>query len=681
MVSKKDAKTQAMDALDDARSSFVYAEASLLRRQDRILENAAFLRGFQYRVLDGEYQSDSDDSTGESNEVQNIVRAFVRSAVSATLRQIPNPEVPAAKSDQRSRAKSDAVEALAKSFSRNGTIDFDEFLRCLTWSATTGLGWMKAYWDKAAGKPIIVGQDPTNEPMVEYPGDIRTAFVSSIDLLPDPAASCPRDVRYVFHQKLKPASYLERKFRTDFFGEETHGRWELGTSSQAQIEYESLNDRNYGLGAAFKEQDQLARIVERWEMPDEEMPRGRLTVYSAGLLIYTGPNPYWPPRLPFVPFYGDNLVPGTLSADGLAEDIKPIQRSINRTVTKEREWVDKILNSHLLAPIGSGITQDNWDDIPGQVINYAKGLKPEYARPPDIPSSMFNYTADLLTRAKEITGYSDISRGDVPQGVSSGRAIAFLRENEQGLREPAMILFRKSYIELLQQCTYLARQYYDEGRMVRTIGPDYRWTVSSFKSEDFDWDNDLVPEVFSGAPNSHALRFSEVMEMYGAKMLDPNDPQAKAARQILSADYAGKLSFDPNQEDRLKARREDMGFLSGTMPMQAREFDEHEIHIEEHNKFRKSQDYEDLAPEQQAQVDQHCEMHESYMRAQEMQYGQSTAAMGGQGGAPGPQAAPPGLESPPNGGNPTNPTVAGAPQQEALVQKESANGVGNQPPV
>lgn len=654
------------------------------RRTDRTLENAAFYRGFQYRVVDGEAFTDEDDATGEQREVQNIVRAFVRSAVAAKLKQVPNPEIASAHGDQRARARADATEKLAKAFSRNDTINNDELQRCLSWADQVGGGWMKCFWNRHAGKPVsppddgfeaaaaAVEKSDANDfgedlPITVFEGEIQTEFVPTVDLLPDPAAKSPREIRYVFHQKLRPMSELRDKFPTDFFGEPSV--WDTGTKSYAQNEYLAINEQDVGMDAAgIADSEQLARIVEFWEMPTNRWPRGRLVVFSGACIIWMGSNPYWPSRLPFVLFYGDNLVPGALYPDGLVEDIKPIQRSLNRTVTKMREMVDRTITPHLLTPYSSGITIDNWDDIPGNVIHYVKGNKPEWMNPPEIPNSLFGYTNELITRAKEITGYSDISRGDVPAGVESGRAIAFLRENEQSIREPDMMSFRRSYIQLMQQCVYLARQFYQDGRMVRVIGTDYRWTLLEFKEDGFDWDNDLVPEVFSGGPNSHALRFSETLELANAGILEPDAPTAKAARQLLGSDYAGKATFDPFYEDRIKARRENLMVEKDPFAhITAREFDEHEVHCEEHNSFRKSQGYEDMPPEQQAVIDHHCEEHESWIQAQEQAYGQSAANLGGgqqQQGQPSPPAQP-GLASPPDGGQ--QPYPSDQPTQEQYL--------------
>lgn len=643
------------EQLGEVRSMFEYSQDALNRRMDPILESMAFYRGFQYRVVNGNFVGEDDDTTGEAHEVKNIILPIVRASVSNKMKQQPNPEVAPMHGDQKSRAKAKNVSIMAKSFAKNGIIDMDEMYRCLLWAQITGAGWIKTYWDVFGGMPEMQpgeGKDEFGGPKIEliYPGEIATTFVPTVDCLPDPAATTPKELRYIFHQKLIPTSELEKRFPEDVFGKKTDGRWESNAYSNAQQEYRELMDLAEDLvGKAHHEADSLARMVEFWELPSKDHPRGRFVIFSGQMCLHAGPNPLWPIRLPFTLFYGDNLIPGALYAEGVVEQLKSVQRSLNRAESKQREMVDRVLNPYLMAPFESGVSPDSFGDIPGQVVQYRSGHLPSWSQPPNIPTSLFEYGMTQMSSAKEISGYSDISHGDVPTGVESGRAIAFLRENEQSVREPDMMLFRKSYLNLLQQAVWYAQQFYEEGRMVKVIGEDYKYSLMAFKEDDFDWNTELVTEVYSGAPSSHALRFAETLEMYQNGLFDPMNPGAKAVRQILGSDYAGRASYDPFQEDKEKAERENTMFLTdpyyGEPPMP---FDEHEVHVQEHNRVRKTSDYDNMMPEQKAAFDAHCNMHEMMLQAQVM--GGVPPPQGGAGGAAPPGMAPPPM-SPDDGGH------------------------------
>lgn len=684
---------------EDASSAF------RAKRALRTIENANFYRGNQYILRGNPENPDYADPRGEATEVINFTQAIVRGAVAIKLKQVPNPEVPAAHDDQRARSKADATERFARSIMRNGTIDLDEMHRCVSWAQQAGAGWMKAYWDPTAGRPVADtyetgfegpdeedGEEPAEmEPELDdfgnevtrqvYEGGIRTEFVPTTDGLPDPAARSIREMHHFFHRKLRPVRELFDLFPKDMFGETTRGKWAIGTRTEEQTQFRQLYDDNAdpmsALGSArLADGNVLAEIIEYWERPSRRFPNGRLMIFSDKLVLYVGPNPYLPARIPFVLFNGDNINAGSLYADGVVEQIKPLQRSANRTASKMREWLDKIVNAHILAPIGSGIDRNWWSDMPGQVIPYNKAFKPEFLNPPDIPTSLFGYLNEQIERSKFIAGYSDVARGEIPSDIS-GRAVAFATENEQTTREPDMQGHRSSVLKLMQECVHLARQFYEDGRLERMIGENGKWELVEFRSEDYDFENDLVPEIYSDVPTTRAARFSEAAEMMSAQMLG-DTPEAKRARRLIGGRVAERLGDDEFERDRNRARREQVELVRMArdpmlMPaqLQVKSYDVDEIHLEEHNDFRKTPEYENLPTWLQMQFDEHCDVHELQKVAKLQAEG-----MFGQPGEPmQPQQLGPGVESPPSGGAPVNPgpppSVSEFNQMDASTQASS----------
>ena len=69
-----------------------------------------------------------------------------------------------------------------------------------------------------------------------------------------------------------------------------------------------------------------------------------------------------------------------------------------------------------------------------------------------------------------------------------------------------------------------------------------------------------------------------------------------------------KLAIDVNQ-----ATAEQEGWKSGKLEQVVRDFFNHQTHIEEHNKFRKSTEYADMPPEVQQIIDAHVNQHSAFM--------------------------------------------------------------------
>jgi hypothetical protein len=682
-MAKKFNKDTARVMLKEIESLKQDAYDSFLLRKDELLENYAMYLGAQHVVMGGQFL---DDGNGEALEQRNVIRPIIRAASATLLRQKVNPEVPSVHGDQKARAMADSTELLCKSFMNTGVFDYDEIRNCIDWSRITGLGFVKVCWNIDGGRPLeqpmLNEEDPeTNEfgePLVEQfnEGEVSIEFVPTTDLLIDPTVRSKKELRragaYVIHRKLYPIRILEDRFPTDMFEEPTKGRFLK--NPQAPFEQASGLNESFASGiASAADGNVLAELCEFWENPSRKYPNGRLCIFSGDVIIYLGPNIYTPARIPFIPLKGDNNVPTSLFAAGAIADLKPIQRTINRVASKQREWLDSILNSRIWAPIGSGVDPESLTNISGQIVEYNKGYQPEVDRPPDIPSSMFNYVEDLSMAAKRVSGYEDVAQGGVPPNLSTGRAIAFAKENNEQMRMPEQMEYTQFCLDVLQHCLYVAKQFYNEGRLIRVMGDEGKWTLKEFNSESFDFGNDIVVEVFSGGPTSHALRFSETLEMYQAGILSSDDPAAKAARDILQDDSVNKVTFERSPEARTKARRHILTVLkTPEEDIHVYAWDDHEEYLEVINRWRQTVEYEEMDLYQKKLIDTAAEQAEYFLAQQTAQMGQDAATL--QGGTTAPTQGPPpeaepGLESPPDGGNSLNAPMPEQSQEELVAQQ------------
>lgn len=642
---------------DDAVSYF------RVKRLNRVIENAAMYRGWHQIARDGNYEMGVTDPQGEANEGINIARMLTKAAVAQTLKQVPTIEVPAAKDDQKARAKADMTEKLARSILRR--VDQDELHRTVSWDKQTGAAWLKVSWDMQSGRALPQDYDGFTDEEEEarysddgfgakaeiqlYEGDVRYEFVPTTDGYPDPAAKTRKEMHHFFHEKLLPVRKLDDMFPVDYFGEPTTGRWETGaTESSAMASSFAAEDDFLRTSAAGNQSDgnTFAKFVEFWELPSRAFPRGRFISFSGSMIIAMGPNPYFPTRIPFVLFMGDNIVPGALYADGLLEDVKSLQYSTNRAANKMREHLDKMLNVHMLVPKNSGVDKNIWGDKAGQIIEYQKGYKPEPLEIRDIPQGMFEFQDNQINRAQSVTGYTDVGRGDA-QSDLSGRAVAFYTENETALREPDMIAHKRSMLEVIQNAIYLYRQFADDGRLMHMIGDNGKLELVEFLEDDYDWENDFVPEIYTGRPASRAARMSEVIELLGAGVFG-DGPEFDRARKLLGDDYAYASSVDPFQRDRARARRECLSHLKDPMSvLQVQTYDTHQIHLEEHREYMRTPEFEALPDWQKKAMFIHDELHELMMQGADAAFLQ---AQQGPQTPPGPEPMPPGVESPPDGG-------------------------------
>lgn len=630
-------ETRAKQVLKEVQELYEDASNHLrTTRLNRIVRNAAFYRGLQYLMRGGQESIEE----GESAQVVNICRPIISKAVADTIRQIPEPRIGATKDDQQSRIQAKMAERFCRSITRTNIIDEDEIHRCVNWMKQTGAGWIKAYWDpKAGGIDDSVDYtgfekiDPdTGEsthdmeqddgfgnsvPRQVFKGDMQIEFVSTLDGLPDPAARSRRELQYFDHRKLRPVRELVRRFPKDMFGEETKGRWRIGHKTLEQVAGRAIagevEDPFWSSATHQREGGNvLAELIEHWEPATDDYPFGRLVIFSDDMVLYMGPNIYLPTRLPFVLFNGDNMVPNALYADGLMEDIIQLQRNLNLNESKLFEHLDMMLNYHIFAPHGSGVVQSDFANRSGRLVNYNRGMKPDPFTPPDLSPSQFQYAETQIERAFMISGYQQ-AMGDLPANTS-GRTYAFAEQTSQRMREPDQISFRRSMSDLFQHCLYLGEQFYDEGRLLTIFGENDEPDIIEYKSGDLK--HNIIIDVYGEGPLSTTAQNAQVLDMMEAHMFD-DGPAPERARRLLNDRYANKLSFDPNQGHKDRARRENMAVKRGNpgaLPVYT--YDIHKAHIQIHNDFRITPEFENLPDQLKQVMEVHCMLHEEYARRQ-----------------------------------------------------------------
>jgi len=682
-------KKRALEMLGEVQALFDDAVGAIAHRSPYLIEQMAFYRGIQWGTTSplGWIQDDFD--LDEAREVLNYVRPTVRTAVSDILRSVPNPEIVPASNDQRSLARAEASQKLVRSFLRNGVINQETLMRAETAAQVHGAVFYKVLWDPNKGKykdvPLL---DPkTGTPQVDdfnipkftrqAEGNISVQYVDILSALADPHAKSEEEIAHIFHRKLLPTRVLDDQFPFDAFGKKTKGRWSIGKHGPGQNASEIVeNDgRSYtspvgGGTASHAQANTLVELVEYWEKPSNQFPGGRLLVFSGDVIIAAAPLPY---EWPWVMRMGQNVIPNGLYPDGVVKDIIPIQRSINTSASKRREWLDKVLSPPLLVPHGSGINTDLFSDMAGEMIEYNQGYTPQWMRVPDIPGSMFSFENQAVSTLQTVSTYSDISRGEPPQGYDSGRALAYIYEFQKAVHQPEIGLFRRDMARVLVKCLGIARRFYTDGRMVQLLGDNNRTLSKPFRREDYDLEAEIVVEAFSGKPNSRALRFAESIELYQMGAFDPENPSAKALRQVLELDYEDAPTRHRKEVHYSRARMENEQMLEDPFfQPEMRDQDNHDCHIETHADFAVTTEFLDLPEAAQQTFLAHLAAHEERVAEQTQAYASEAQMLAGQSQSPTGEAPPekaPGLASPYSGGGgpyegimePTLPDAEGGP--------------------
>lgn len=547
--------------------------------------------------------------------VVNQVMPAVRTELAKLTKQRPVCRVISATSDFDDKDEARVKNAILDHIWHK--IGLDRTLRdALLWALLTGTGFLIPYWNADAGDTIVdyaVQVDEFGNPILDEEGnpipvvDETGAYVvkdvfnigelavdaaSPFEVLVDPLAKDTENIRWFFRDRVMEV-------------EEVYYTYGVKVPSSTVNVLSYLDNRI--LGSRKIEGKDVCVVTEYWERPSKKYPLGRYVIFSSDVVIYVGDNPYADAGVPLPLAIIQHVpVPGRVYADSVVTQLIPVQVEYNKTRSQLIETKNLTAFPKVLAPKGSlPVTPTS---RPGEVVEYIPTFgRPEFWTPPALPA----YVIRELDRAREelieISGIHEATRGAIPSSIRSGVAIAYITEQD----ETRLNVTAHSYEEAIAKlCTYLlrlARKYYIEPRTMRIVGPDRSSKVVQFYGKDIPEDADVYVEAGSSLPKSTVAKQQMLLDLWNAGVI--RDPSVML--KLLEFGNLEDLYHDADLDIDQATRENDM-MQQGIMPV-VEDFHVHELHIREHNRFRKTEKYEQLPAEIKAIFAQHVAQHQTFL--------------------------------------------------------------------
>jgi len=204
----------------------------------------------------------------------------------------------------------------------------------------------------------------------------------------------------------------------------------------------------------------------------------------------------------------------------------------------------------------------------------------------------------------------EVSQGTAPSGVSSGVAIQLLQEQDDTKLAPSIMKYSRWKQKYLSYLLKLVKYHYTEERTVKLVGEGNRMEAVDFRGADLT-STDIRFEDQSLTQLSNAARKQYIVELIGMGVLNPQMDKDLIIR-MLELGITDEL-YDAAEVDVQQALNENSAWAKRDFSPITREYFNHEVHIGQHNKFRKSEEYFSLTPEEQLFIDAHVREHETYM--------------------------------------------------------------------
>lgn len=581
--------------------------------------------------------------------VINQIRKIVRKEISRLTAQKPNAFVIPSSTEDADVFAAQAGEQIWNSLWRD--LKFNRTLReSVFWQVVCGNAFIKTYWDATK-------KDPDSDNVY---GVICIDNVSPFHVfVPDLLATDLEDQPYIIHAQVRNNSWIKQTFGV----ESSDSKLESVDESMQSVMGVNRND---------SKKNQTV-ILEIWVKPGylPELPDGGMFTLASNKIVQgVSEWPYDHGQYPFSKLDGSPT--GKFYNTSIVEDLIPLQQELNRSRSQLIESKNRMSKPQLVAQKGS-VDARKITTEPGQVIEYNVGMDPPQPLPlQNLPSYVTEEINRLYDDMADISGQHEVSNGSTPPGVTAATAISFLQEQDESLISGHYSSIEEAIEKIASQALMYVKMYWDEERTVKVVGLEGTFDVQTFKNSDLRGNSDIRVESGSALPTSRAAKQAFIMDLMKMGFIQPDE-----GLEILEVGGLNRI-YERIQVDKRQAQRENLKMrviteedlqrhteeFAAQNPEAARDidsgmnleppllvpvhtYDNHQLHVEVHNTYRKSQQFESASSVTKMLFEEHVRQH--------------VEAMAGM------------MEHPLTGMDPSNPN-APAPEDEEAALDEMAQG-------
>lgn len=640
-------------------AAFVNNEYNRRQTERRPIElqwrlNYEYLAGNQYLDINPRSQAIEEIPKPfwwTEREVFNQIATIVETRISRLSRQKPILKARPASVDHSDLSSARITSMLLNSTWHDQEMDTSYNDLLIPWLELTGTVFIKTTWNRQAGRIIseqMVPQQPLDqlpddapketttvftqgmEPQTLREGDIETCVVPPHEIYPD--SVWRDDVKYcksIIHARAYHVDDIMEMYGAKVEEESVDAITLQSFSGTGGMGYSSGTFRS-----ASRRLKNHAIVKEYYERPSKRYPQGRFIVVAGNKTLHAGELPYQIGKdgereIPIIRAVSIKK-PGCFFGVSVIERCIPIQRRYNALRNRKAEYLNLVSIGQWYEPEGTLEDDAELNNAPGNRIRYRvnpNGAKPEPVTFPSLPASFENEISTLLAEFTAVSGVSELSRlSEAPSGVKSGVALGIAQEQDDTRFGLTSANIANSITIMGKYWVRMYRQFVQEPRLLRTVGAARmmevrEWTVSDLKSDD------VLIENSAALSETPSQRRQMVFDLLNAGLF--NRPEASSLSDEARQKIFQLLEFghwetgydDTSDLQRSRALREYRLLLDqGQMP-QIRDYDDHAIHIMQHNLMRLQADYEELLMTPEGQMlDQiltaHIQQHQMMIQMQ-----------------------------------------------------------------
>lgn len=350
--------------------------------------------------------------------------------------------------------------------------------------------------DEATGKKL----DP-KKPI--HVGDVKGKLWQPYELFPEPAKYKLEELDYIQTHEWMSKEYVKSKWtkaKDKITGSE-YVKWDFST--------DRLEKPNNQI---------LVRTF--WHKPTEFFPEGCKITWCDDLILEWIDFPYDHGKLPFVDDK-DIEVEGEYWGRPYVVNIEQLYKVNNSLLSGMARNHGVLSAPKVMAPEGSVDVKSMNNEY--SMLFYRGAIKPEILQHQYVNRGEIDFQKYLQSRSGELAGVFDISRGQVPQGITAASAIRYLDEQELQRANPSISKRNRRVLDITRLFVSTMSQYYKDTdeRTIRLVGENNEFIVKSFKKIALGKIADVHYENTSAIGDTKTGAIADIIDLNASNQKDP----------------------------------------------------------------------------------------------------------------------------------------------------------------
>lgn len=488
------------------------------------------------------------------------------------------------------------------------------------WNELCGNCFWLSWWDKDKGEKYALEttidiDENGNERKREkafYQGDIDYGLITPYEVFPESIfKQGVENQRSIILEQVKSVEDIYDLYDIDVEGSDIETFELTPVASGGGLGYE-----NTVISIGHRTAENAEKVVTYFERPSKHRPNGLMIIIVGDEhLAYYGDLPY--SKIPIIQTVCHEVA-GQFFGKSTIQDLIPLQRTYNGCINSIHEYIKRLSLGNLLTEEGS-IDIDEYEQHglePGAFLVYKNGTNPPVpVQNGELPTEIMTERYNLKSDMEYVAGVSQLMvTGNAPQTNMSGTAISNLMEIDNTRLSLTGDHIRTSIRKLAVQWLEIYKRYATTHRIVNYVGTNnigkaLIWSADDINSYDVEYTTENELQM------SEDMQKQRFFEAYNLGLFTDSDGRIPERVKLMALEFMKIGSYSDimnlNSLQVQAAQRENVFFENGVVP-KVSEFDEHEIHIEEHLRYILQMDFQILKhkkPEYAQALENHLREH------------------------------------------------------------------------